>query len=177
MFVTNRTDTETGVFLLVKKYMDDGLYAQISLYCGWIWVRLWRQSEGIIAIIIKYLFCLYYFLRWWLHWKSVLSLAILFLSQVVVKEAYESHNLMEDVRFVYLQLLFYCYMEEITQKEWIKIVQITKQEAMILNRDYKIRYAENGISHTYTKNRKYYLCERTYNINALEKIRKIQSVG
>lgn len=84
---------------------------------------------------------------------------------------------MEDVQFVYQQLLFHCYMEEITQKEWIKIVQITKQEAMILNRDYKIRYGENGISHTYTKNRKYYLCERMYNINALEKIRKIQSVG
>lgn len=31
--------------------------------------------------------------------------------------------------------------------------------------------------HTYTKNRKYYLCEKMYNINALEKIRKIQSVG
>lgn len=102
LFVTNRTDTETGVFLLVKKCMDDGLYAQISLYRGWIWVRLWRQSEGIIAVIIKYLFCLYCFLCWWLHWKSVLSLAILFLSQVIVKEAYESHNLMEDVQFVYL---------------------------------------------------------------------------
>ena len=48
---------------------------------------------------------------------------------------------------------------------------------MILNRDYIIHYAENGISHTYTKNQKYYPCERTYNINALEKIRKIQSVG
>lgn len=48
---------------------------------------------------------------------------------------------------------------------------------MILNKNYNIRYGENGISHTYTKNRKYYLCERTYNINALEKIRKFQTVG
>jgi hypothetical protein len=27
--VTNPTDAETGVFLLVKKCMNDGLYAQI----------------------------------------------------------------------------------------------------------------------------------------------------
>ena len=42
---------------------------------------------------------------------------------------------------------------------------------------YNIPYGENGISHSYTKNRKYYLCSREYNLNALEKIRKIQTVG
>ena len=47
---------------------------------------------------------------------------------------------------------------------------------MTLNEEYGVRYGENGISHTYTKSRKYYLCENKYNLNALENIRKIQTV-
>lgn len=44
---------------------------------------------------------------------------------------------------------------------------------MILNRDYKIPYKrEGGISHTYTKNKKYYLCEDKRNIKALLKVRE-----
>lgn len=49
---------------------------------------------------------------------------------------------------------------------------------MILNRDYKIPYkCEGGISHSspnkYKKNRKYYLCERNYNLRMLKKIRNM----
>ena len=33
------------------------------------------------------------------------------LAQVIVKEAYKSHDLMEDVQFVYLLLLFHYYVE------------------------------------------------------------------
>ena len=49
---------------------------------------------------------------------------------------------------------------------------------MILNRDYKIPYKrEGGISHSspskYKKNRKYYLCERNYNLHMLKKIRNV----
>lgn len=49
---------------------------------------------------------------------------------------------------------------------------------MILNRDYKIPYKrEGGIFHSspskYKKNRKYYLCERNYNLRMLKKIRNV----
>nr|DAI25926.1 MAG TPA: hypothetical protein [Caudoviricetes sp.]DAY00937.1 MAG TPA: hypothetical protein [Caudoviricetes sp.] len=53
------------------------------------------------------------------------------------------------------------------------IVSITKQEAMILNKEFNVPYKRyEGISHSYTKNRKYYLSESRYNMNALRKIRK-----
>ncbi|WP_288681616.1 hypothetical protein [uncultured Eubacterium sp.] len=61
---------------------------------------------------------------------------------------------------------------------WITIIQISKKEAMILNKDYRIPYKrEGGISHSsprkYKKNRKYYLCERDYNLDMLKKIRSM----
>lgn len=80
------------------------------------------------------------------------------------------------IEFLYSYTLM-LFSRKFTWKEWIKIVLITKQEAMILNRKYKIPFGEDGISHTYTKSRKYYICENKYNINALENIRKIQTVG
>lgn len=63
------------------------------------------------------------------------------------------------------------------QKDVKNILLISKKEATTLNEEYGVRYGENGISHTYTKSRKYYLCENKYNLNALEKIRKNQTVG
>lgn len=48
---------------------------------------------------------------------------------------------------------------------------------MILHEKYHIPYRDGGISHSYTKNRKYYLCSREYNMNALEKLRKVQTIG
>lgn len=55
---------------------------------------------------------------------------------------------------------------------------ITKSEAKILNQKYEIPYkAEGGIStsstNKYKKNRKYYLCSRKYNLDALNDIRKV----
>ena len=74
-------------------------------------------------------------------------------------------------------LTLFCYSAGKKLKEWINIVQISKNEAAVLNKKYGIPYGECGIAHTYTKSRKYYLCERSFNMNALEKIRKIQTVG
>lgn len=51
------------------------------------------------------------------------------------------------------------------------IIKISKQEALKLNTEYGVPYREDGISHTYTKHRHYFLCENRYNMNAIRKIR------
>lgn len=56
------------------------------------------------------------------------------------------------------------------------MVKISKKEAMILNEEYKIPFAENGISHTWSKYKNYYLCEGKRNMACLEKIRRKQTV-
>ena len=62
------------------------------------------------------------------------------------------------------------------------ILLITKSEAKILHEQYGIGFkCEGGISSSspncYKKNKKYYLCERDYNMRAIEKIRKIRTIG
>lgn len=52
--------------------------------------------------------------------------------------------------------------------------EISKQEAHILNENYGVPFGSYGISHTFTKHRKYYLCESPKNMNALNRIRGIE---
>ena len=52
------------------------------------------------------------------------------------------------------------------------MVSITKAEAHKLHEEYGVRWKDEGISHTYSKNGKhYYLCESKYNMRALREIR------
>ena len=51
------------------------------------------------------------------------------------------------------------------------MIQITKQEALELNKKYKIPFGENGISRTYSGRRhKYYLCEVARNLRQYHKV-------
>lgn len=51
------------------------------------------------------------------------------------------------------------------------MIQITKQEALELNKKYHVPFGENGISHTYSGRRhKYYLCEVARNLKSYHKI-------
>lgn len=56
------------------------------------------------------------------------------------------------------------------------MVKISKNEAMVLNKVYKIPFEENGISHTWSKYRHYYLCEGRKNMAYLDKIRRKQII-
>ena len=59
----------------------------------------------------------------------------------------------------------------IYRKEGNFLIQISKKEAQILNKNYGVPFHENGISHTYSKHKHYYLCENKKNMNYLQKIR------
>ena len=75
--------------------------------------------------------------------------------------------------FIPTPFYFNSAIAENKTKDVKNIVSITKQEAMILNKEFNVPYKRyEGISHSYTKNRKYYLSESRYNMNALRKIRK-----
>ena len=52
------------------------------------------------------------------------------------------------------------------------LIKISKEDAKCLNKEYGIKFGEGGISHSYTKNRKYYLCESKYNMNIFRKMTK-----
>ena len=52
------------------------------------------------------------------------------------------------------------------------MVKISKAEAIELNKRFNVPYSENGISHTWTRYKHYYLCENKRNLNCLDKIRK-----
>lgn len=52
----------------------------------------------------------------------------------------------------------------------LNITDITKKEAIKLNKEYGVPYGEDGISHTCSR-RHYFLCESKRNLNALDKIR------
>ena len=52
-----------------------------------------------------------------------------------------------------------------------KLESITKREAQMLNEKYGVPYKDEGISHSYTKYRKYYLCPSQYNMKALKDLR------
>lgn len=54
------------------------------------------------------------------------------------------------------------------------MIKISKQEAMKLNKEYKIPFGENGISHSWSKYTHYYLCEGRKNLACLDKIRRKQ---
>jgi hypothetical protein len=58
----------------------------------------------------------------------------------------------------------------------MKLLRISKEEAKILYKEHNVPFGENGISHTWAKNRHYYLCESDKNMNKLEKIRRKQLV-
>lgn len=58
----------------------------------------------------------------------------------------------------------------------IIIIPITKSEAQILNKKYKIKFhKENGISSSYTKHKKFYLTPNRSNIDALNEIRGVKT--
>ena len=68
-------------------------------------------------------------------------------------------------------LTLFCHSAENNIKDVKIIIKISKQEALKLNKEYGVPYKENGISHTYTKHRHYFLCENRHNMNAINKIR------
>ena len=51
------------------------------------------------------------------------------------------------------------------------MIKITKEEATMLNKKYGVPFQENGISHTYTRYKHYYLCENKKNLSCLSKVR------
>ena len=52
-------------------------------------------------------------------------------------------------------------------KEWIKLKEISGDEAKILNSMYNVPFGAYGISHSYSRHKKYYLCECKNNLRAL----------
>ncbi len=50
------------------------------------------------------------------------------------------------------------------------MIQIAKEIAHKLNKEYGVVFGENGISHSTTKNKKYYLAETKYNLKALKSL-------
>ena len=51
------------------------------------------------------------------------------------------------------------------------MVDITKREAHILNKKYGVPFKDDGISHSYTKHKKFYLCPSPRNMKALNDLR------
>lgn len=49
------------------------------------------------------------------------------------------------------------------------MIKITKKDAFTLNKDYGVKFGENGISRTHGHNKHYYLCESEYNLRSLLK--------
>lgn len=50
------------------------------------------------------------------------------------------------------------------------MIRISKETALRLNKEFGVPYKENGISHTTTKHKTYWLCESEYNLTSLLKI-------
>ena len=59
-------------------------------------------------------------------------------------------------------------------KEWIKLKEISGDEAKILNSMYNVPFGAYGISHSYSRHKKYYLCECKNNLRSLNEIRKAE---
>ena len=59
------------------------------------------------------------------------------------------------------------------------MILISKENAHRLNKEYKIRFGDNGISATGVNKgrRKYYLCESEYNVRCLFKLTSDENVG
>lgn len=51
------------------------------------------------------------------------------------------------------------------------MVDITKHEAHVLNKKYGIPFKDGGISNSYTKHKKFYLCPSPRNMEALNDLR------
>ena len=66
------------------------------------------------------------------------------------------------------------YIQNIKTKGLIKLVGISKDEARILNETYNVKFGACGISHTYTRHKKYFLCESDRNLAALNEIRGVK---
>lgn len=61
------------------------------------------------------------------------------------------------------------------EKDVNNLVLISKAESIELNK-MGVRYGENGISHTYTSNKHYYLCESKYNMDKLKTLRESKKI-
>lgn len=70
------------------------------------------------------------------------------------------------VRIDLLLLLFY-YRRNIYKSEEKELIKISKDAAHKLNKEYGVKFGENGISKTTTKHPNYYLCESEYNLRSL----------
>ena len=57
----------------------------------------------------------------------------------------------------------------------IVIIPITKDEAQRLNKEYGVKFGSYGISHSYSRHKKYYLRECKNNLRALNEIRKAEA--
>ena len=57
------------------------------------------------------------------------------------------------------------------------MILISKDLAHRLNQECKVRFGDNGISKSKSKNPKYYLCESEYNIRSLYKLTSDENVG
>lgn len=68
-------------------------------------------------------------------------------------------------------------MEEITQKEWIKIVQITKQESIELQKLGHKFGSDGNLHKSKSRHPKYYLTESKKALIDLDKIRKSKIVA
>lgn len=66
-----------------------------------------------------------------------------------------------------------CRPKILKSKEVYNLIKISKSDAIKLNKDYGIPYGNNGISHTVSNVRTYYLCESEYNMKMLRRIKKI----
>ena len=49
------------------------------------------------------------------------------------------------------------------------MIKITKKDALKLNKEYGVKFGENGISRTHGHHKKYYLTESEYNLRSLLK--------
>lgn len=49
------------------------------------------------------------------------------------------------------------------------MIKISKEDALKLNKEYGVKFGENGISRTHGHNKHYYLCESEYNLRSLLK--------
>lgn len=49
------------------------------------------------------------------------------------------------------------------------MIKINKEDALKLNKEYGVKFGENGISHTHGHNKNYYLTESEYNLRSLLK--------
>lgn len=52
------------------------------------------------------------------------------------------------------------------------MIKIRKEDAIILNTEYGVRFGENGISRTHGHHKNYFLCENEYNLRSLTSFSK-----